>query len=237
MIRLLLAGMALVSTLGSAAVAQSYQASRDFTRDNPTGVWLFGYGTASSRSSLKPLPFQENYPEDGFDAFYTRYTVKRDGPFPPLHRVGVGLGRNSVTVAGEDSGVLAPNMLAMLSSRRAGSSPDTYDTIVRFKAPESGVYAFEGYYALIDDQADQGFTPLIYLGGQNLSREAFGKTGFVLAGEPADPAARKLGATKNFKFSLKMKKNAQVFFSVRHATRYIYANARGVGFDVRVTPQ
>lgn len=230
--RLLFAGLLLATTFGGEAFAQSYQASRDFTRDNPTGVWLFGYGRANDRGSLKPLPFAE---EQDFDAFYKRFAIKT-GPRPVTQTVIIGLGHNNTTVADPDRGVIAPNMLALRARRAGGSLPERYDSIVRFKAPEEGTYAFEGYYALIDDREEQAFEPLIYLGGESLGQKAFKRAGYVLSGKPADPATRTIGETKNFKFDLKLKKNAQVFFSVRQTPNFT-STSLGVGFDVRVTPK
>lgn len=231
--RLLFAGLLLAATFGGDAFAQSYQASRDFTRDNPTGVWLFGYGRTNDRGSLKPLPFKE---EQDFDAFYKAFPIRK-GPHPIYQRVIIGLGHNNTTVADPMYGVIAPNMLALRARRSGGSLPERYDSIVRFKAPEAGTYAFEGYYALIDDREDQAFEPLIYLGGENLSQKAFKQAGFVLFGKPADPATKTIGETKNFKFDLKLKQNAQVFFSVRQTPSFTSTSSLGVGFDVRVTPK
>jgi hypothetical protein len=199
------------------AQAFDYKAHRDFSYQNPNGVW--SYGGLSIAEPRTFVPFDEFVSDavPGFDD----------------HRRGSALiGVNTTGKAMDDTGsstaVIPNNMLQMHTA-------SDEDTVVRFKVPKSGSYRFEGFYQIMDTSPN-GTLLFILHDDMNINQIAFGKKVVRLTGKAAVRSEKnpKGGRTIKFDFTLDgLKRNQTISFGLNADGA---ATFDSTGFDVKVTP-
>ncbi|MFC3691271.1 hypothetical protein [Chenggangzhangella methanolivorans] len=212
-----LIGAAVAALVSSSAFAQepSDIASRDFSYVNPNTIWKYGTGVVTDRLSLVPFEGLKDNCEgaEAFDCFSDAFGA---------------LGVNSRTKVSATATYVLPLKDLILVPKDAAK-----DVIVSFRAPRAGTYVFTGYYRLLG-AAPTGVSPRIFVGGKEVTAEAFGETAPVLSGPGGDLTVKKAGQTKTFTFTRTLKAFDFVSFGL---------NPNGdpagdaTGFDVSATTQ
>lgn len=180
-----LIGAATALLVSSSAFAQepSDLASRDFSYLNPSTVWKYGTGVVTDRFSLSPfLGMQDNCEgAEAFDCFSDAFGA---------------LGVNNRTKVSATTAYVLPLNDLILVPRDA-----TKDVLVSFRAPRAGTFTFTGYYRLLG-AVPTGVSPRIFVGGKEVTAEAFGEpTPVVLSGPGGDLTTKKTGQQKGFTFT------------------------------------
>lgn len=217
---LLLAAAAMVATAGAASAQapqpSAYKAARDFSYQNPNGVWTYGIGRTGSTFALHPGGLVEAGGPGEVDYFNTNNAL-----------VGVNtVGKRVVENLPSSSVVQPANLLIM----HTGS--DGNDSIVRFTAPAAGRYSFEGYYVILDNRPT-GVAPKIFIGDTDVTMRAFRTDAAVMLTGGSDPAAKKPGERRRFAITSKLKAGQIVSFGLNDAGNWLFDTT---GFDVTVRP-
>lgn len=201
----------------SAASAQSYKLERDFSYVNPTGVWSYGYGTTgSSFTPFAALLDECGAETQGSDCFL------EDGAVVAINVVHKNFVRTFPF-----SSVVLPDTGVQLHPKNDGA-----DAIVRFTAPSTGTYRFEGYYQILDTNPS-GVAPKIFVGARDFTSKAFDEDGAVVLNGPADTEAKKGGQIKRSSLTRQLAKRAVVQFGLDPNGDFRFDST---GFDVTVTP-
>lgn len=194
--------VALTASAGAAsaqsAAPASYKAVRDFSYNNPGGVWSYGYGTA------------------GAPATFVRYTT------------GLVSGANGLLDAfNESESVVAVTTQTETAVHNPGSSQvvipvdalvmhprsDGQETMVVFTAPAAGTYKIEGFYEILDN-APTGVRPRIVIGTKEFTRAAFNsKVDVVLTGA-SKPGTKEVGQKRAFTLTRQLSKGNRVQFAL-----------------------
>ncbi|MFC3691974.1 hypothetical protein [Chenggangzhangella methanolivorans] len=212
---------ALLATVGPASAQSpapaSYKATRDFSYNNPGGVWSYGYGTAGDKASFVRYPAGLISAANGLlDSFYdgeSSVSVNATGAVA-LHDPG-----SSKVVIPTDALVMHPRL-------------DGQETMVVFTAPAHSFYRMEGFFEILDN-APTSVAPRIVIGTKDQTRKAFGEKQTVVLSGAADPAALKPGEKKSFSFTRELSKNQRVQFALNPNGHWRFDST---GFDVTITP-
>jgi len=215
----ILAALAIAATAG-AAHAQTptvYKAGRDFSYLNPGGVWSYGYGqTGTSFTLYSGLIDRCGAAEDGSDCFYFSNAL-----------VGSNVLNKRRVEAASASTIVIPEKGLLLHTGSDGSDP-----IVRFTAPAAGTYRIEGYYQILDNRPT-GVAPKIFVDALDVTQKAFRADADVVLTGASDPDAKKVGETRKFALTRKLRKGAVVSFGLDEAGNWTFDST---GFDVTIAP-
>lgn len=211
---------AALAMAASAAHAQSpavYKAGRDFSYLNPGGVWSYGYGRTGTSFTLYPgLIDRCGAAEEGSDCFNFSNALVASNV----------LNKRRVEIASASSIVIPEKGLHM----HTGS--DGSDAIVRFTAPAAGKYRIEGYYQILDNRPT-GVAPKIFVDAIDVTLKAFRADAPVVLSGASDPEAKKVGETRKFALTRKLRKGAVVSFGLNEAGNWTFDST---GFDVVIAP-
>lgn len=216
-----LAAMLAVAGLTTGAEAQSYKATRDFSYQNPNGVWQYGYGLSGPGGTFTRIPgplvdkcFQ---PKEGSDCFLDSDAL-----------VSVNTSGKTYVAVAPSSSIVIPNDALRLHPRS-----DNQEVIIQFRAPAEGEYSFNGFYQILDTNPSS-IAPRIFVGAVDVTPEAFREAGpVILAGPGADAAAKKGGQLKRFRFTRTLSKNGVVRFGLGANGDFRFDST---AFDVTATP-
>jgi len=223
---ILSAAAAAVIAWTGAANAQSpapenYNALRDFSYNNPNGVWSYGYGTAGDKDTFVVYPV-------GLDAGCGRTEdVVSDCFLNSTSLVAQNVSGKVQVVNAPASSIVIPNDALQLHPREDGQ-----ETIIVFKAPAHGFYRMEGFYEILDN-APTSIKPRIVIGSKDQTRKAFGSKVDVVLSGAADPANKKVGEKRKFSFTRELSQNQRVQFAVNPNGDWRFDST---GFDVTITP-
>ena len=219
------AAAALLATVATAnaqsPAPENYNALRDFSYNNPNGVWSYGYGTAGDKNTFVVYPV-------GLDAGCGRTEdVICDCFISSNSLVAQNVSGKLQVVNAAASSIVVPVDALQLHPRDDGQ-----ETIIVFKAPAHGFYKMEGFYEILDN-APTSIAPRIVIGTKDQTRKAFGSKVDVVLSGASDPANKKVGEKKSFSFTRELSKDQRVQFSLNPNGDWRFDST---GFDVTITP-
>ena len=201
-----------------AAQAFDYKAQRDFSYQNPAGVWSYGGRTVAAPQTFTP-----------FSVFTSDFVAGSDVHHRDVCLVGTNTTGQAFNDPSNGTVVVPNNMLVMNPSQDE-------DAVVRFQVPATGAYRFQGEYQ-IQDTSPSGTAIYVLRGERNINKTVFGRKVQLLVGRGAVRSDRnpKGGKVISFDFTLSdLQANEFISFGL---------NANGdwhfdtTAFDVKVTPQ
>lgn len=191
--------------LGLVDAEAGSKALRDFSAENPNGVWSYGYGR-TGRNFKVYKTFKENCLAgpatfNGIDCWETA---------SPDFNAIVG-----VTTLVEPkvffTFVMPTTVLYMHPGDESSGVPA--DSIVRWTCRRDGTYQIKGYYELLD-VLPTGVFPKIFVNTNNETNKAFGGNNGALTGPGADLKLKKPGQRKDFDFTRFIHKGSVVSFGI-----------------------
>lgn len=200
------------------AHAFDYKAARDFSYQNPSGVWSYGGRTVTGTATFTP-----------FTVFTSDFVAGSDVHHRDVCLVGINTTGKAFNDPSNGTVVVPDNMLVMNPSQDE-------DAVVRFQVPADGSYRFQGQYQIQDSQP--GGTRIYVLRGErNISPTVFGRRQQPLVGRGAVRSDRnpRGGKAISFDFTLSdLKINEYISFGLNADGDWHFDTT---AFDVKVTPQ
>lgn len=200
---------------------ENYNALRDFSYNNPNGVWSYGYGTAGEKASFTVYPV-------GLDAGCGRTEdVISDCFLDAESLVAQNVSGKLRTAGGGASTIVIPADALQLHPRNTSQ-----DTIIVFTAPKDGSYRIEGFFEILDDRPTS-IAPKIFVNAKDITRKAFKSDVDVVLSGAADPVKKKVGEKRKFSVTQALLKGQRLQFALNPNGDWRFDST---GFDATVTP-
>lgn len=200
------------------AQAFDYKAARDFSYQNPSGVWSYGGRTVTDTPTFTP-----------FTVFTSDFVAGSDVHHRDVCLVGINTTGKAFDDPSNSTVVVPNNMLVMNPSQDE-------DAVVRFRVPLAGAYRFQGQYQ-IQDNNPSGTAIYVLRGEKSINKTVFGRKQQLLVGRAAVRSDRnpRGGKVISFDFTLNdLKAREYISFGLNANGTWVFDTT---AFDVKVTPQ
>ena len=205
----------LLAVVTTTCLAQTWDATRDFTNSNPNSAWSYGWGVTGTSFTLYTI-----YHPDCADLWGVQgFVCWTADLYPHLPEVGLNTSGHWLHWL---TNVVPPNALFV----QPGPDWDPGDSIVQWTAPATASYRISGFFEIIDTNPS-GIIILVFRNGTLLFRAE-------LLGPPAQYPDH-IGGRANFYFpEVSLNAGDVICFGVNSDGTFYYD---GTGFNATiVTP-
>jgi len=207
--------VAATSFFSQSAGAFDYKAARDFSYQNPGGVWSYARRQPiTDGTSNTVLLFEEPLTSDctpGFDCWWVGNNV-----------LGINTTNRAFNDGNSNTVVIGENMIQMHASSE-------YDTVVRYRAPTTGSYRMQGYFVIMDSNPNSVMT---FIQREGHKRFIY-KNRLAGRGAKRDDNNPKPGKQVPFDVTVDLNAGEYVAFGVNADGDWTFGST---GFDVKITP-